>query len=208
MKQSNNTHNDVKISANTSKHSPRTLGVFMIAASIIIIGWQGLELYRYIEDMRALPGSMRPDKMFVNIYKINGAPFSLVVISSLLVILILGIFRVVKNKKSKDLIYIAIVLAFGLAIGGTSQLDSIAHGVEEELLVVQKDWAEKRYGISYDEITVKKTKGNKNRTKLAQDSVIKNGETIATVCKHDNYNVQFCKSGTDTELPVRFADES
>lgn len=189
--------------------SARIIGIVMAVVAMIAMGWLALEYRKETDKILDFPGTMVPENMFINIFNFTGGSALIVTLfGGALIVLILGIYRIIANKKSKVLPFVAFFLVFGLCIVESLQVNEMRKDVVEELLVVQHDWAEKRYGIEYDDITVRTWEGRKGKTHHAQEHVMRDGEIIASVCHQDDYNILLCQPGTMDELPVYLYDDS
>lgn len=184
-------------------NGPRIIGIVMTVVATVALAWLANEYSKETDKILSLPHIMDPQNMYINIFNfVGGSALIVTLFGGVLMMLILGVYRIITNTKSKKLIFIAFFLVFGLGIAESLQVNEMRKDVVEELLVEQHDWAEKRYGIQYDEITVRTWEGRKGRTHHMQESVMRDGEIIATVCPQDDYNILFCEPGTTDELPV------
>lgn len=176
----------------------------MTIISLVGMGWLTFEYRKEQDKIVSFPSTIGPDNYFVDIYNYSeGLSFISVIFAGAIILLALGVYRIMTNARPpKKLTAIAFAVVFPLLIiqaiqAGNQQKDTIS-----ELLSVQHTWAEQRYGIEYDEITVRTWEGRKGQTNRVQDNVMKDGQNIATVCPYDRYNILFCEPGTTDELPV------
>lgn len=190
----------------------RIFGIVMVIAGLclFIYGLQGwnIELARMV----SLGDYMNPEYAFINPENLTGnitMAIGFMGLSSIM--LILGIYRIIYSRKSSWLIFPSFFLVFAIAIGMAFHVNSIRVEVKEKVLANEKVWAEKRYAVSYDEVTVKKVepKTNSKYDYTVQDEVKSNGEVIAKVCTNpDRQSIYFCDKDTNEELPMYLLDDS
>lgn len=72
-------------------------------------------------------------------------------------------------------------------------------GVQDEMFSLQHSWAQERYGIVYDTISMESLGHNESDR---QSTVYLNNEVVADVCPGPYTEVLFCAPGTTDELPV------
>lgn len=180
----------------------RIFGIVMVVAAIL---WPIASVniwYTEMARMKSLGDFSDPYYYFVNPFELTGG---LALIGSLQgfagILLCLGTYRIIYSRKSTALVFIVFPIFFGLIIAQAFHVSGIREEVQKSAISNQHTWAEQRYGLTYDEITVKTLKANESRTYKAQDSVMKDGQVIASVCEAENrQSTYFCEPGTATEL--------
>lgn len=189
----------------------RIIGIVMVLASLT---WLYLSIDIWDNELNRLKSMVNykdPELAFVNPEELTGG---LALIGTLqgfaAIVFCLGVYRIIFSRKSSWLVFAVFPLAFGAIIAQALYVNSVREDTKEAVLVNQHEWAEQRYGITYDEITVREIKGrNENRSYTVQDSVMKDGQIIATVCeRHERQSTLFCEPGTDTELLTFITDSS
>lgn len=186
------------------KKSSRTVGIVMTASAFIALIVSFFVWNAEKEKFRDLTTYFHPDYNFINPEEI-GFELSLISVlqGGILIVLVLGIYRIIFSRKSTtnfavltSLVCMALTFLSVIPMQGTHQ------EVKQEILANQHIWAEKRYGIAYDEVTVREIENGKRDYKI-QDQVILDGEVIASVCQRDSRRtVIFCETGTEIELPL------
>jgi hypothetical protein len=195
-----------KFGTHPVKPASRIIGIVMVIAALTWL-FLSVDIWQKEFDRMKLLGTYKdPGMAFVNPENLTGG---LALIGSLqgfaAILLCLGIYRIIFSRKSTWLVFVVFPLAFAAIIGQALYINSVRIEVKETVLSNQHEWAEQRYGIVYDEITTRTKKHdnttNESRNYKVQDSVTKDGETIATVCeRHERQAVLFCEPGTDVEL--------
>lgn len=184
------------------KKSSRTVGIIMAAGAFIALICSLFILNEEKAKFRALTTYFHPDYNFINPEQI-GFELSFISVSQggILIVLILGIYRIIFSRKSTTNFAVLTSLAcMVLTFLSAIPMQGIHKEIKTEMLVNQHTWAEERYGIIYDEITVREVENGKRDYKV-QDKVLLNGEVIASVCERDSRRtVIFCETGTDIEL--------
>lgn len=191
------------------KKSSRTIGIVMtsVAAiglllSLFFMKETERTLYARIDNVNPAFNFANPHTLYLDLSLIN------VIQGGGLILLILGIYRIIFSRKSTTnfavltslACFVAIIIAVIAGSGDNAKINKTA-------LENQHTWAEQRYGVIYDEITIREIENGKRDYKV-QDKVLLNGETIATVCEQDNrQTVQFCFPGTNEELPLLYFDK-
>lgn len=181
----------------------RIIGIVMVIAAlawlIYSVGIWDNELNR----LKMMVNYKDPAYPFVNPQELTGG---LALIGTLqgfaAIVLCLGIYRIIFSRKSSWLVFAVFPLAFGAIIGQAMFVNSVREETVKTVLANQHEWAEQRYGVTYDEITLREISArNSSRDWTVQDSVMKDGEIIATVCeRQERQATLFCEPGTDTEL--------
>lgn len=195
---------DPKLKAEKDKLQHLQIGIFLTVISLIAIIWAAWQLSSEPARIRAIPDSVSPLSSFPDIFKITDSPAALysVIGGGAFIVLWTGLYRIIYRKPSTWHKFLAFGIGFAIIIGHAFYLNSVRVPVYDELVSVQHQWADERYGIIYDEVTILETEGRKNTTIKNQDKVIWDGEIIAEVCKDSRTTVLFCEPGTDQELFV------
>lgn len=184
----------------------RIAGIIMVIAAVALFiyafdGWN-----HELERMQSFALYSDPAYPFVNAEELTGnigLAIGLMGLSAIMTIL--GGYRIIFSRKSSKLVFAAFFIVFAIAIGMALHVNNIRMEVKEDVLKNEKVWAEKRYGIAYDEITVKKIEPDTHSRNdyTIQDEVKKDGNVIATVCMDDDRSsLKFCEPGTQEELYV------
>lgn len=184
-----------------------TLGIFVVGLAILLIAF---------ERIKYLPLNTYAIDAFPNVYELDAGlffPQTLVYVSGTFLFLVsvpLLLMRVAPslNKEltregsflTKTIAVLSLLFMVFLMVQTGSKGHEITSVTSQALLQIQPDWAEKRYGISYDKITVHHKTGK--YAKSRQDKVLSHGIVIAEVCNNSYKEVRFCKPGTDNEFPV------
>jgi hypothetical protein len=190
--------------------SSRVFGIVMVivALCMFIYGLQGWNIE--IARMISLGDYMDPTHAFINPENLTGnITMGIFFMGLASIMIILGTYRIIYSRKSSWLIFPAFFLVFGIGIGMALHVNNIRMEVKEKTLTNEKVWAEKRYAVSYDELTVKKVKPKTNSKYdyTVQDEVKSHGEVIAKVCTNpDRQSVYFCDKETGEELPMYLLD--
>lgn len=188
----------------------RIFGIVMVIAGLclFIYGLQGWNVE--MPRMVSLGDYMDPQYAFINPENLTGNVTIAIGLMGLAgMMLILGTYRIIYSRKSSWLVFPAFFLIFGIGIGMALHVNNIRMEVKEKVLANEKVWAEKRYGVSYDEITVKKIepKTNSKYDYTVQDEVKSGGEIVAKVCTNpDKQSIYFCDKETNEELPMYLID--
>lgn len=208
------------VSETYSKYGPhpimeksRNMGIVMTSISAMALIYSFFLMAKATEKFRSLTEYYDPSYNFINPENI-GFELSLISVmqAGALIVLVLGIYRIIFSRKSTtnfavctSLISLFLIFISVIPTQGTHK------EVKDTLLANQHIWAEKRYGVIYDEITTREVE-NGRRDYDVQDKVLRNGEPIASVCERDNrQTVAFCNPGTDTELSIilaKYGDDS
>lgn len=181
----------------------RIIGIIMVVAAL---SWLVPSFSIWDNELTRLKmmGNYKDSQLaFVNPQELTGG---LALIGTLqgfaAIVLCLGMYRIIFSRKSSWLVFAVFPIAFAAIIGQALYVNTVREETVKTVLANQHEWAEQRYGITYDEITLREmTARNSSRSWKVQDSVMKDGQIIATVCeRHDRQSVLFCEPGTDTEL--------
>ena len=185
-----------------TKPSSRVFGIVMVVAALAWLFYSVGIWDTEINRLKAMGDFKDPYYYFVNPQELTGG---LSLIGSLQgfagILIILGVYRIIFSRKSTWLVFVAFPICFGIIIAQAFYINGIREEVQKTVLSNQHTWAEERYGVTYDEITLKVVKANETRNYKVQDEVKKDGETIASVCEAENrQSTYFCETGTSTEL--------
>lgn len=183
----------------------RKIGVLMTVLSAAFIVWAAWQMSFEPARIRGIVDSVSPLSSFPDVFMITSSPTALysVIGCGAFIVLCMGIYRIVKKQPmGYGLKFLAFIVGFAIIIGHAMYINSVREPVFEELVSVQHEWAEERYGIIYDEIIVLETEGRKNKTIKNQDQVVWQGDIIAEVCQDSDLTILFCEPGTDQELFV------
>lgn len=182
---------------------PRIIGLVMCVIAFIGSVWCLAQYPGELEKLKQLPSNVDPSKHFPNVFNLTGNTTYLIFFACMAGLFFgLGLYRVIKGHKSRGLIFILFFVFFGIAIANAFYINSIRQGVYDELIPAQHTWAEQRYGIQYDDVSILETKNRKNQTHKEQDKVYSNGDVIASVCYPTDETIAFCDPETSLELYV------
>jgi hypothetical protein len=154
--------------------------------------------------MWSLTENVSPENSFPDLYHIVSGDMALysVIGGGAFMVLWMGTYRIINGRPGTWHKFVAFLIGFAIMIGHSLYINSVREDVYKELASIQHTWAEDRYGITYDEITILETEGRKGTTNKNQDKVVKDGEIIAKVCKPDRETILFCEPDSDYELFV------
>jgi hypothetical protein len=156
------------------------------------------------ERIREFTTDIPATGLFPNLYKVDldSSPLLSVIALFSLVGVVSGISRVIRGQRGPGWLPMTVIVGFFIAFAFSMYLtNEYKEPIVKELHVTQHDWAEQRYGITYDEITVGE-RGSRRNITYFQDKVIKDGEPIAWVCEQKEDTVAFCGVNSMHELPV------
>lgn len=156
------------------------------------------------ERIANFPTEIPPTEYFPNLYEldIDSAPMMGVLVLFAAVGLICGIARVKRGQRSGGLVTIGVFFGFFISmVIAMNVTENIKEPILESLHSNQHVWAEERYGITYDEITVGVHGTSRNKTYF-QDEVIEDGVVIARICEREDGTIMFCGATSIREMPV------
>lgn len=181
----------------------RIIGLVMCVASLIAAVWCLAQYPAELEKMKQLPSSVDPSKYFPNVFNLTGNTTYFIFFACMAGLVFgLGLYRLIKGHKSRGLVFILFFVFFGIAIANAFYINSVRQGIYDELVSSQHQWAEQRYGIQYDDVSILETKNRKSQTHKEQDKVYSNGDVIASVCYPTDETIAFCDPETSLELYV------
>lgn len=182
----------------------RVNGVIMSILSLLLL----IPSLTYIagagERIRTYSTEISPSLPYPNLLKldVDSSPLVAVVALVALVGLICGISRVKRGQRGPSWLpmstfvgfFILLVIAFSIT-------EKIKEPIIDSLHVSQHEWAEKRYGITYDEITIEKHGTGKHITQF-QDEIIEDGTVVGRICEREDETIVFCGVNSIREMPV------
>ena len=181
----------------------RIIGVILSVLAVSGILYAIIQWSTSFAELKGIPDSVSPAGPFPNVMNLTHSLSNAISLAGFcLIMLALGVYRIITGRKSRAVIFIAFFIVFAMGIGVALYVNSVREDVYDELVSSQHQWADSRYGIIYDEVTVHETTDRKNQTIKNQDSVIWEGEIIAKVCPKDEHTVVFCDPDTGEELTV------
>lgn len=162
-----------------------------------------------LEKIKSLPLHTYPIEAFPNVYELDAGLFFINILATVSgTLLLVGLLSMLAIKVGPDLInrmgkpvaFLMIILVIFTTMYISKVTNEATSGTSQVLLQMQPEWAEKRYGLTYDKITVHHYTGKHRKSR--QDKVLYRGSVVAEVCNNSYAEVRFCKPGTDDEFPV------
>lgn len=182
----------------------RIAGCFMSILGIILVIVFSIEYVKERVNVKSFPDSINEADAFVDVHTFGrGISYSMFFISLGVMLMVWGGYRIVRKVKATNTVnLIALGITASLFIGLYTPIHMENKIIKDELISAQHEWAEKRYGIEYDDITTKSWTTRLSKKNYAQDKVMKDGQVIATACTSYPLGVIFCEPGTTNELPL------
>jgi len=156
------------------------------------------------ERISAFSTKIPPTVQFPNLYKldVDSSPLLAVIAFYALIGLVSGIARIVRGQRGPSWLPMTLFAGFFILMVISFQITKeIKEPILDSLHVSQHEWAEERYGITYDEITIGQH-GSGKYTTYFQDEIVEDGTVIGRVCEQEDDTIVFCGVNSIREMPV------